>query len=78
MRTPRFGASIRKLCDKADRSKRSAHECPKCGKKKLVHAKTYAVWRCNSCKATVAGAAYSPTSESGQIAYRLSKTYVNQ
>lgn len=78
MRTPRFGASLRKLVDKADKSRKSAHECPKCGKRKLIHGKTYAVWKCNSCSATVAGAAYAPTSESGQIAYRLSRTYGNE
>ena len=75
MRTPRFGASIRKIVDKADISKKGWHECPKCGKKKLVHGKTYAVWKCRSCSATLAGGAYSPVTEGGQIANRLSKTY---
>ena len=75
MRTPKFGASNRKLADAADTTRRAKHECPRCGKRKLVHGKTFSVWRCRSCDATVAGGAYAPATESGQIAYRLIKSY---
>ena len=75
MRTPRFGASTRKLADSADKSKKGWHECPQCGKKKLVHGKSYSIWKCRSCGAEIAGGAYAPQTEVGQIAYRLSKAY---
>ena len=70
MHTQKYGASIRKLVDKAILAKRSRYECPKCHKLKLVR-RANAVWRCKGCETVFAGAAYSFTSEAGEIATRM-------
>jgi len=75
VRTAKFGARIRKLADAADATRKAWHECPKCRKRKLKHGQTYAVWKCRSCGATIAGGAYSPHTEGGEIAMRLSGTF---
>lgn len=74
MRTPKYGASIRKLVEAAEKAKRERYECPKCGKKK-VSRRGYAIWRCRSCGGTFAGGAYSLRTETGEIALRLSREY---
>ena len=74
MYTARYGASIRKLVDKAILAKRSRYECPKCNKLKLVR-KGMAMWTCKSCNAEYAGAAYSFRSEAGEIAARIIGEY---
>lgn len=74
MQTARYGASIRKQFGKAVESKRARYECPKCHKLKLGR-KGMALWSCKSCEATFAGAAYSFTSEAGEIAMRLIGEY---
>lgn len=70
MHTQKFGASIRKLVDKAILAKRARYECPKCHKLKVVR-KCNAVWRCKGCETTFAGGAYAFTSEAGDIATRM-------
>lgn len=74
MRSSRYGASNRKLHDKAIKAKRTRYECPKCRKFKLAR-RSNALWKCNSCDATFAGGAYSFESEAGQIAKRLIAEY---
>ncbi len=74
MQTPRYGASNRKLVDKAVKATRTRYECPKCNKLKLARKGT-ALWSCKSCGAIFAGAAYSFTSEAGEIAKRLIAEY---
>ncbi|MFH1520555.1 MAG: 50S ribosomal protein L37ae [Candidatus Micrarchaeota archaeon] len=74
MHTARYGASIRKLFNKAIKAKRTRYECPKCHKLKLCRKGT-AVWTCKSCDTTFAGAAYSFTSEAGEIAARSINEY---
>jgi ribosomal protein L37AE/L43A len=74
MRTSRYGASNRKLVDKAVKSKKDRYECPKCRKLKLMR-KSNSVWRCKSCSVVFAGATYSFESEPGQIAKRLIAEY---
>ena len=74
MRTPKYGASIRKLVDAAEKSKKARYECPRCGKKKVVR-KGYAMWKCRSCDAEFAGGAYSLKTETGEIVLRLAKEY---
>lgn len=56
MRTARYGRKIRKLYEKAEGNKKKSYECPKCGKRS-VRRVSYALWRCNSCGAQIAGAA---------------------
>jgi large subunit ribosomal protein L37Ae len=74
MRSSKYGASNRKLHDKAINSKRARYECPKCGKRKVTR-KSNALWTCRSCDAKFAGGAYSFESEAGQIAKRLIAEY---
>ncbi len=74
MRTAKFGASNRKLVDKATRSKKSRYECPTC-RKKMLSRKSNSIWNCKSCKSEFAGAAYTFTSEAGDIARRLISEY---
>ncbi|MBU0532522.1 50S ribosomal protein L37ae [Candidatus Micrarchaeota archaeon] len=74
MRSSKFGASNRKLFDKAIRAKLTRYECPKCGKFKVTR-KSNALWLCKSCGASFAGGAYSLESEAGQIAKRLIAEY---
>ena len=45
MKTPKYGASNRKLVDKAIKAKLTRYECPKCNKLKLVR-KGNALWSC--------------------------------
>jgi len=74
MRTSKYGASIRKLVDKAILSKKSRYECPRCHKLKLKRS-SVAIWQCRSCDAVFAGGAYSFTTEAGEIAARLVGEY---
>jgi ribosomal protein eL43 len=78
MRTVKYGATIRKLVEKATAAAKTRYECPKCHKKKVVR-KGMAIWKCKSCDAVFAGGAYSLTTEVGEVAARLineySKTY---
>ena len=74
MHTPKYGASNRKLVEKALKAKRTRYECPKCNKMKVVR-KGNALWSCKSCKATFAGGAYAFTSEPGEISKRLISEY---
>lgn len=74
MHTQKYGASIRKLVDKAIKAKRARYECPKCHKLKVVR-KSNAVWRCKCCDTTFAGGAYSFSSEAGEIATRMIAEY---
>lgn len=78
MRTPKYGATIRKLAQKAIDDSRTWYECPKCHKRKVVR-KGNSLWRCRSCKTQFAGGAYALTTEVGEVAARLiseySKTY---
>lgn len=78
MRTPKYGATIRKLAEKAIDSSRAWYECPKCHKKKVVR-KGNSLWKCRSCGAELAGGAYALRTEVGEVAARLigeySRTY---
>jgi large subunit ribosomal protein L37Ae len=74
MYTAKYGASIRKMVDKAIGAKKKRYECPKCHKLKLTH-RSMAIWACRSCDATFAGGAYSFMSEAGEIARRIIGEY---
>jgi len=74
MKSARYGASMRKLADKAVKSKKKRYECPKCRKLKLTR-KANAIWQCRSCDARFAGGAYSFRSEAGEIAGRVIGEY---
>ena len=70
----KYGASIRKQVEAALYRKKALYPCPRCGKKK-VKRNMMAVWKCRSCEGTFAGAAYSLTSEAGEVAFRLIQEY---
>ncbi|MEW6036509.1 MAG: 50S ribosomal protein L37ae [Candidatus Micrarchaeota archaeon] len=74
MQTAKFGASNRKLVDKAIKSKKARYECPKCHKLKVTRKAT-ALWACKACDARFAGAAYSLRSEAGEISARVISEY---
>jgi len=74
MQTAKYGASIRKLVDKATTAKRARYECPKCRKLKVVR-KGNAQWECRGCDAHFAGGAYSFRTETGEIAIRMIGEY---
>ena len=74
MYTAKYGASIRKLVDKAILAKRTKYECPKCHKLKVARTGN-ALWACKSCEAVFAGGAYSFKSEAGEIAARIINEY---
>ncbi len=74
MRTPKYGASNRKLVNKAINSKNTRYECPQCHKLK-VKRESNAVWTCKSCGAKLAGGAYALRTEAGEIALRNISEY---
>lgn len=74
MRTPKFGAKLRKLYDAADKTKRASYACPKCGKAS-VRRYSNALWECRSCGAKIAGGAYTLTTGVGIVANRVIKEY---
>ena len=74
MHTQKFGASIRKLVDRAINAKKAKYECPKCHKLKVTRTST-AVWKCKSCDSKFAGGAYVFKTEAGDIATRLISEY---
>ncbi|CEG11598.1 50S ribosomal protein L37Ae (fragment) [groundwater metagenome] len=62
-RCGRFGARIgkrtREDANAIEDVSKQLHECPKCGKKKVVRMNT-GIWVCKGCKAKFAGGAYTP------------------
>lgn len=74
MRTPRYGAKLRTLCDAAQKAKTEKYVCPKCGKKN-VKRKGNSLWECRSCGARIAGGAYTLTTPVGEVAGRIIKEY---
>ena len=74
MRSEKYGASNRKLHNKAIKAKKKRYECPHCHKLKVTR-RSNAQWSCKSCKSSFAGGAYSFESEAGQIAKRLIAEY---
>ncbi len=74
MRSQKFGASIRKSVDKSLNSKKAKYECPRCNKLQLKNV-SFSTWRCKSCGNIIAGGAYSPTTEAGEINTRLVGEY---
>ncbi len=70
MKSARYGRRIRKLVDAATKKKKDFYECPKC-RKKSVKRISYALWRCNSCNAKIAGGAYSLSTSIAETARRM-------
>ncbi|OQX22377.1 MAG: 50S ribosomal protein L37ae [Candidatus Altiarchaeales archaeon A3] len=62
-RAGRFGARIGKRTradiNAIEDASKVKHECPTCGKKKVVRLEA-GIWACKGCKAKFAGGAYVP------------------
>ncbi|NPA22136.1 MAG: 50S ribosomal protein L37ae [Candidatus Micrarchaeota archaeon] len=70
LRTPRYGKKNRDLYNKALEKKKQRYICPRCKMKKLVRV-SYAVWECKKCGFKMAGGAYTPFTETGEIVLRM-------
>ena len=66
----RYGATLRKRADAADKQRIAKYPCPACGKE-AVKRRGYSKWECRSCGATFAGGAYSLTTPIGDASKRL-------
>ena len=53
----RYGASLRKQIKKMEVTQRAKYVCNFCGKQ-TVKRQAVGIWKCGSCKKTVAGGAY--------------------
>ncbi|KAJ1859589.1 60S ribosomal protein L43 [Coemansia sp. RSA 1822] len=62
----RYGASLRKVVKKMEITQHSRYECTFCGKSN-VRRTAVGIWKCGSCRRTVAGGAWT-----------LSTSYANQ
>ncbi len=74
LNTQRYSAKIRKQVKAQLVSAKTRYPCAKCGKSK-VRKQSFSIWQCQSCSNTFAGAAYSPSTEAGELAERLFKDY---
>jgi len=74
LRTVKFGRKVRNLYNKALKSKKAKYECPKCGKIGKMKGISHSVWLCKSCGSTMAGGAYSLTTEAGETVKRIIST----
>ena len=66
----RYGATLRKRAEAADKQRTSKYPCPTCGKES-VKRRGYSKWECRSCGALFAGGAYSLTTPIGEASKRL-------
>jgi len=53
----RYGASLRKIAKRAERTQHARYMCSFCGKT-AVKRRATGIWDCARCKRTVAGGAY--------------------
>ena len=70
MKSSKYGRRIRKLVGAAIKKQKSSYECPKC-RKRAVKRVSYALWKCRSCGAKIAGGAYSLSTPTGEGARRM-------
>merc|ERR550525_1087237 len=56
----RYGASLRKQIKKYEISQRGRYRCQFCGKAKMMR-QVVGIWKCRSCRITIAGGAYALT-----------------
>ncbi|XP_057621836.1 60S ribosomal protein L37a-like [Chionomys nivalis] len=54
----RYGASLRKMVKKFEISQHAKYTCSFCGKTKIKR-RAVGIWRCGSCRKTVAGGAWT-------------------
>ena len=56
----RYGASLRKVVKKMEVTQHSKYNCPFCGKDNVKRA-VVGIWKCKSCRKTMAGGAWTMT-----------------
>merc|ERR1711915_696845 len=56
----RYGASLRKMAKKIEVSQHAKYTCKFCGKD-AVKRSAVGIWKCKSCRKTVAGGAWAPS-----------------
>lgn len=66
----RGGKRIREKLKEIKELTSTKHKCPSCGKKAVKRIST-GLWRCNACKFTFAGGAYTPTTPVGEVVNRI-------
>merc|ERR1711865_473020 len=55
----RYGATLRKVVKKYEISQHAKYQCTFCGKDSLGRTNV-GIWKCKSCKKTIAGGAWQP------------------
>jgi large subunit ribosomal protein L37Ae len=65
----RYGKRVRDRISAAEADLRRKHTCQNCGFKAVTRV-SVGIWTCRKCDFTFTGAAYSPTSEVGEVAKR--------
>jgi len=68
----RYGVKSRTRIRNVEIQQNAKHNCPQCGNKTVKRIDT-GIWRCRKCKATFAGGAYIPRTESGQNVDKVMK-----
>ena len=61
---PRYGGLARRQVATIEKVQKAAHPCPKCGQTR-VFPEGAGIWKCQKCKFTVAGGAYTLTPGAG-------------
>merc|ERR1712178_136885 len=56
----RYGATLRKVVKKYEISQHSKYQCTFCGKES-VRRTNVGIWHCKSCRKTIAGGAWQPS-----------------
>merc|ERR1712156_532894 len=56
----RYGASLRKMAKKIEVSQHAKYTCKFCGKDNMKRS-VVGIWKCKSCRKTVAGGAWAPS-----------------
>ena len=54
----RYGSSLRRQCKKLETQQHATYDCSFCGKR-TVKRGAVGIWKCRSCKKSVAGGAYT-------------------
>jgi large subunit ribosomal protein L37Ae len=68
----RYGRRVRQKVSEVEADLRRKHYCQNCGFRGVKRV-SVGVWECKKCAFTFTGAAYSPTSELGEIAKRRTR-----
>lgn len=68
----RYGRRVRQKLSDVEVDLRRKHYCQNCGFRSVTRV-SVGVWKCRKCGFSFAGAAYSPSSEVGEVAKRSVK-----